>query len=162
MANHENSPSHPEGHPHPLRYEVARNADFAKLAELRIEAMRESLEALGRFDRKRSLDRFRASFTPPRTWKAFAGDELVGFYATTHNPGYVYLNHLYIDPRHQSSGYGTRMLERVIAISEELGLPIRLGALRGSRANDFYLNRGFRVTSEEEWDIFYERSPKAR
>lgn len=35
------------------------------------------------------------------------------------------------------------------------GLPVKVGALRGSDSNRFYQRLGFRKLSEDEWDIYY-------
>lgn len=140
-----------------IRFESALENDFDLLVELRIEAMRESLEAIGRFNRARSVERFRYSFDLANTKKIYLESGFVGFYAMTQNEDYLYLDHLYIDPGHQSLGIGSAVMELLIGISVRKNLPIRLGALKGSRSNEFYGRFGFVVTSEDEWDVYYER-----
>ncbi len=93
-------------------YEVTES-DKLLLADLRVSAMRESLEAL---------------------------------------------DHFYVHPDFQRSGLGGDVLERIKADSKERELPVRLGALRKSRSNDFYLKHGFVKTGEGEWDIYYQFS----
>ena len=56
--------------------------DAFDLADLRVESMRESLVAIGRFDPERSRERFLSSFNPDRTIKICDGLLLAGFYAT--------------------------------------------------------------------------------
>jgi len=53
----------------PINVELAPVAegDFEELAGLRIAAMRESLERMGRFDPERARERLRSSFVPERT-----------------------------------------------------------------------------------------------
>lgn len=48
------------------------------------------------------------------------------------------------------------IVEKFKDIAQAKQLPVRLGALRQSQSNDFYLKKGFRKTHEEEWDICYE------
>lgn len=144
-----------------LRFQQAVEEDFEELVELRIEAMRESLAAIGRFDRERSIERFRGSFLPEETRKVLWGERLVGFVAVKRCEDHLYLDHLYVHPDFQSAGVGSRVLATVIELSERDGLPIRLGALRASRSNAFYARHGFLTTREDEWDIYYERKPKA-
>ena len=55
-----------------LRFQPTTVEDFGVLVDLRIDAMRESLEAIGRFDRNRSIERFRSSFAPEKTKKIIA------------------------------------------------------------------------------------------
>lgn len=63
-----------------LRYLEASEDDFDALVELRIDAMRESLERIGRFNRERSIERFRSSFVAADIMKIFCEEVLVGFY----------------------------------------------------------------------------------
>jgi len=50
-----------------IRYEAATADDAEDLVAIRIAAMRESLERLGRFDLQRARDRFLAGFEPALT-----------------------------------------------------------------------------------------------
>ena len=49
-------------------------------------------------------------------------------------------------------------MREVLRESEASGLPVRLGALRESRANEFYKSLGFRQTHEDAFDVYYEYS----
>ena len=82
--------------------------------------------------------------------------KLVGFYVTHNKDDHIHLNHLYFSPEYQGLGLGTKVLAVIKGQAQEIGLPIRLAALRDSRSNGFYKNNGFRYTHEEEWDIYYE------
>lgn len=143
-----------------LTFEPTSADDFDFLVELRIEAMKESLEAIGRFNRKRSTERFRSSFAPEKTKIIRKGGAPVGFIAVSEKDDHLYLDHLYIDPKHQSQGIGSMTLRALVATSEERNLPIRLGALRASKSNAFYKRHGFAFTKEDEFDIYYERKPR--
>jgi hypothetical protein len=39
--------------------------------------------------------------------------------------------------------------------------PVRVGALKGSRSNEFYVRHGFAPESCGEWDNFYTWEPKS-
>jgi len=47
-----------------VRVETAKDADAELLAQIRVEAMRPSLEAVSRFDPERARNRFLSSFQP--------------------------------------------------------------------------------------------------
>jgi len=126
------------------------------LAELRIAAMRPSLEAVGRFDPDRARSRFLDNFHRDATRKIEVGGTLAGFYVLKDNADHLYLDHMYIRPELQGNGLGSMILKDIIVEAQERGLPLRLGALRGSRSNRFYQSHGFVQTHEEEWDIYYE------
>lgn len=100
--------------------------------------MRESLERIGRFDRERSIERFRSSFVSTDTKRIVCDDALVGFYSISKKADHLHLSHLYVDPDHQCLGIGSFAMEQVVRLSNELELPIRLGALKESKSNGFY------------------------
>jgi GNAT superfamily N-acetyltransferase len=133
--------------------------DAPALADLRVQAMRESLEAIGRFDPQRARERFLASFTPEDTQAILADGERVGFVVIRHLPDHILLDHLYILPARQGCGIGAQILQGLFAQADRAGLPVRVGALKGSRSNDFYLRHGFVLTESAEWDNYYVRLP---
>lgn len=55
-------------------------ADFDELAALRIAAMRDSLERVGRFDLERARERLRKSFYPEHTRFVILDGQRIGFY----------------------------------------------------------------------------------
>ena len=134
--------------------------DFEELAELRIAAMRESFERVGRFDPERARERLRSSFTPERTRFVVLGGEKVGFLATRDCPEGLQLDHLYIHPGYQNRGIGSAVLEQVLAEAEAQGLAVLVGALKESASNRFYERHGFVLVSEGEWDNYYVRQVK--
>ena len=69
---------------------------------------------------------------------------------------------LYILPEHQGQGIGATVLRDFFTSADAQGMPVRLGALRGSDSNRFYSRHGFVQTSEDEWDIYYARQPAER
>ena len=133
--------------------------DAYALAELRAKAMKPGLQKVGRFDEQRVRSRFLDSFVPADTKKILANDVLCGFFVVKHNPDHLYLDHLYVDPDYQNQGIGAAVLKHVMRLSEQMNLPIRLGALKKSRANEFYKQHGFVRTHEDAYDIYYELSP---
>lgn len=141
-----------------LTFTPANAADFEPLADLRLRAMRESLEAIGRFNPERSRERFKSSFVPEHTELIEKDGVRVGFISVSEKPDCLSLEHLYIDPKYQAKGIGSYVLKRLIASAERSGLTIRLGALRSSKSNDFYKHHGFIATREDAFDIYYERN----
>ncbi|MFT5692502.1 MAG: GNAT superfamily N-acetyltransferase [Oceanicoccus sp.] len=134
----------------------ANEEDKELLAEIRLLAMKESLEFLDRFDPKRARHRFLETFSRKHTWKITIGENVVGFYVLRLHESHFHLDHLYFRPNFQGEGLGGRVLAGIKQQAKVAELPIRLGALRESRSNDFYKKNGFSYTHEEEWDIYYE------
>ncbi len=136
--------------------------DFDELVALRIAAMRESLERVGRFDSLRARERLRNSFYPEHTQFVLLDGKKIGFYTFRPLPEHYQLDHLYVHPACQSRGVGSHVLHRLLAQADARGLPVQLGALRESASNRFYQRHGFVKKSEDAWDIYYARPPAAK
>jgi GNAT superfamily N-acetyltransferase len=137
--------------------EAAQPSDLEALVALRIEAMRESLEAAGRFDPVRARERFVSGFVPERTRHIVVDGERVGFVVVRPEADALLLDHLYIRPGAQGQGIGAAVLAMVFAEADAQALPVRVGALRGSASNRFYLRHGFRLVDTGEFDHHYIR-----
>ena len=135
---------------------LAKDDDAELLVQIRIEAMEESLEALGRFNLNRARDRFLDTFEAQFTTKIAVDGLIIGFYVIKKFPDHILLDHFYIKPDYQSKGIGSSIISSIKKNFELHKLPIRLGALRNSKSNDFYKNNGFIPTHQGEWDNYYE------
>ena len=133
-------------------------ADFEAMLALRIEALRESLMRLGRFNPDVARERLRAQFRPEWMHHLVRSGERVGYFTVEPREGELRLHHLYLTPLAQGQGIGAWVLDHVKA----QGVPISLAALRESRANDFYRRHGFRVVEEQEFDIEYLWQPSEK
>lgn len=78
--------------------EFAQPTDAEDLVALRIEAMRESLERIGRFDPVRARARFLATFSPEHTRHILSDEQRVGFVVVRPSNDFILLDHLYIRP----------------------------------------------------------------
>lgn len=145
-----------------LRDAPVGEADFDALLAIRIEAMRDSLERLGRFDPERARARLRATFRPDHTWFIERDGARIGFYALRPDGDGLRLDHLYVVPAAQGLGMGGQVLGRLLRDADLRGLPVRVGALRGSDSNRFYRRHGFEPVAESEWDIDYLRPAPGR
>jgi ribosomal protein S18 acetylase RimI-like enzyme len=140
-----------------IAFEPVSPEDAEALVALRLAAMRDSLERIGRFDPVRARERFLNAFTPGHTRHVVAGGERVGFVVVKPIDGGLLLDHLYIAPAFQRRGIGAAVLADVFAHADAQLLPVRVGALRGSESNRFYLRHGFELVESAEWDNYYVR-----
>jgi len=138
-----------------FRLAIPQPGDAGKLADIRVAAMRPSLEAIGRFDPVRARERFLASFDPADTTLVFMGDALAGFLVVRKRRDHLYLDHLYICPEHQGAGLGRQIVRSVQVTASKAGKPIRLMALKDSPANGFYKSCGFDFVRSEGFDNHY-------
>lgn len=142
-----------------LTFVPASQADGEALASLRVAAMRDSLERIGRYDPQRARQRFLATFDPASTWQLREGGALAGFYVLRPEADHLLLDHLYLAPGCQRQGMGAAVLARVFAEADAARKSVRVGALRGSEANCFYVRHGFVPDGEGEFDLYYRRAP---
>ena len=137
-------------------------ADFEALVSLRLAAMRDSLERIGRFDPVRATERFRAGFSLAHTRHIEVNHQRVGFVVVKPQVESVLLDHLYIHPDQQGKGLGTAVIMHILSEADALALPTRVGALRDSDSNRFYMRHGFQLLEQGEFDNYYIRPIKTR
>ncbi|WP_024681478.1 GNAT family N-acetyltransferase [Pseudomonas syringae] len=136
---------------------TARPEDFEALVALRIEAMRESLERVGRFDPVRARERFREGFSAPDTRYIEVAGNRVGFVVVKALANGLVLDHLYIKPDAQGRGTGSAVLRQVFAEADAAASTLRVGALKESDSNRFYIHHGFQLVESGEFDNYYVR-----
>lgn len=139
-----------------VTFAAATADDVEALADLRVQAMRPSLEALGRFDNTRARARVTDNFVAADTRMILRDGALIGFFVTRARKDHILLDDLYLLPEAQGQGVGADILNFVKSRARGKKLPLRLIALKESRANEFYLRHGFAVTGEDEFDVHYE------
>ncbi|WP_341678459.1 GNAT family N-acetyltransferase [Niveibacterium sp. SC-1] len=140
-----------------VAFETTAALDAELLASIRVEAMRESLERIGRFDLQRARERFLSGFSPAHTRYILVAGERVGFFVVRSDEGALLLEHLYIKPNHQGQGVGAAVLAEVFAQADRQACPVRVGALRESDSNRFYARHGFILVEQGEFDNYYVR-----
>ncbi len=149
----------------PLALAPATDEDFEALLALRMAAMHESLQQLGRFDPQRARERLSRAFEPVHSRNILQGGERVGFVVLLPvpalHPDHLVLDHLYIAPQAQGQGVGSWVMAQVLAEADRLGLAVRVTALKLSDANRFYQRHGFELQHASEWDLHYVRPASA-
>ncbi len=145
---------------------TATTIDAAEsLVAIRIAAMRESLEQVGRFDPERARNRFLSNFQPEYTRYIEVDNKQIGFVVikpytlqeVEEDSDALLLDHLYIHPDYQGRGVGTAVLQQLFQEVDAKHLAIRVGALRESASNRFYLRHGFEFVEQDEFDNYYVR-----
>jgi ribosomal protein S18 acetylase RimI-like enzyme len=135
----------------------ARAGDFEALVSVRIDAMRESLERIGRFDPVRARERFRDGFSPKFTRHVVVARKRVGFVVVKPRIDGLLLDHLYIKQGAQGSGIGSIVLRQVCMEADAAALTLYVGALKESASNRFYTRHGFQFVEAGEFDNYYVR-----
>lgn len=124
---------------------------------LRMDAMRPSLERVGRFDPERSRERLQAGFAVPYMRHiVLDGQSRIGFVTLKpEGTDALRLDHLYLRTGFQGLGVGEWVLDWAKAQAREQQRDIKLTALVESDANRFYLRHGFVPEGEEGVDLHY-------
>ena len=143
-----------------VAFSAVTAADFDELVAIRIIAMRDSLERVGRFDPERARERLRKSFHPEHTEFVVLDAQRIGFYTFRPADDGFHLDHLYVHPGFQSRGVGSYVIRHLLFQSDARQMPVRLGALRDSPSNRFYQRHDFVQIAADEWDIYYIRTPR--
>ena len=96
--------------PSTVTLEPASNDDAEALATLRVLAMRDSLECVGRFDPQRARERFLSGFSAAHTRHVCLDGRRVGFVVVRPHGEGLLLDHLYVTPDAQGRGIGARVV----------------------------------------------------
>jgi ribosomal protein S18 acetylase RimI-like enzyme len=140
-----------------LELRPAGEGDFEAMLSLRLMAMRESLERLGRFDPERARQRLAREFRPSCTRHILRNGELVGYVVVFERDDTLVLDHLYIHPQAQREGIGSWVMRQVIERADARGLPICVTTLKLSDANRFYERHGFELREQSDCELTYVR-----
>lgn len=144
-----------------LSLAAADEGDFEALLALRLAAMRDGLERVGRYDPDRVRQRLGRSFSPVNTRHIVCRGERVGFVTVTHGESLWRLDHLYVDPAMAGCGIGSWALEQVLAEADAEHAAVALTALKRSDAIRFYERHGFRLVGGNDWDVHYLRPARS-
>jgi GNAT superfamily N-acetyltransferase len=134
--------------------------DFEDMLALRIEALRESLERLGRFDLARARERFASTYAPQHMHHVVLDSKRVGFITLLPcgglQNGFSKIEHLYVQPGHQGAGLGAWALQWAKGqVVDNNGQGIVLSVLKLSDANRFYQRHEFVAVGHSDFDIDY-------
>jgi len=142
--------------PESIRLSAAEPSDADRLAELRAEALFESLNQLGRYSEQGVRERFHRSFEPAFTRIIETDGEFAGCIALKPAEDGYLLEHFYLRQETRGSGVGAEVLGRVLAeaASADPAAAVRLNVLQGSAARRLYERFGFETESEDEIDVF--------
>lgn len=140
--------------------------DFEALFDLRIAAMRESLERLGIFNLDHARKRFQGQFDPQYMQHICVdeedgqGPQRAGLLTVVpYHDGRTKLQHLYLLPAYQNRRIGDWAMQQVQNQARREGITVWLEVLNKSDAIRFYERHGFVQTGGDAIDLIYEWVP---
>jgi ribosomal protein S18 acetylase RimI-like enzyme len=100
-------------------------------------------------------ERYGEYFYPEVNWIVQWEGRDIGLLGYEVRTGYLYLNNIQLEEGFRGRGIGTHLVRRVLALGEELGLPVRLRVLKGNPALGLYQRLGFTIdpTQEQPYSI---------
>jgi ribosomal protein S18 acetylase RimI-like enzyme len=143
-----------------VSFDPVQESDFEMLADLRVAAMRPSLERVGRFDVDRARGRLRATFSPEHSRHIVVGGRRVGLIVVKPHDDGLMLENLYLLPGTEGAGIGTAVLTDLFKQTDAAGQDVYVDVLLDSDANRFYLQHGFEEIGREAFDVHYVRRAK--
>lgn len=139
---------------------------FEALFDLRIAAMRESLERLGIFNLDNARKRFFGQFDPQYMQHICAdledgqGPQRAGLLTVIpYHDGRLKLQHLYLLPAYQNRRIGDWAMQQVQSQARRDGRAVWLEVLNQSDVIRFYERHGFVQTGGDPIDLLYQWSP---
>ena len=124
---------------------------------LRTDAMKPSLERVGRFNPEKSRERLAAGFAVQHMHHiVFDGDKRIGFISLKpEGDDALRLDHLYLRTGCQGLGIGEWALKWAKAQARAQGKDILVSTLMQSDSNRFYQRHGFEKVAEDGVDVHY-------
>jgi GNAT superfamily N-acetyltransferase len=101
----------------------------------------------------------RARFSEKPFFKIVRREQALGTVSLMQRPDHVRFGEFYLFPESQRQGLGTRILRHCIALSDAIGLPVRLEYLKWNPVGSLYRRHGFRVIGETDIHRLMERPP---
>lgn len=149
-----------------LSFDPVSEGDFEMLLDLRIAAMRESLERLGIFNPDNARKRFQGQFDPQYMQHicvdegAGEGPQRAGLLTVIpEQDGRLKLQHLYLLPVWHNRRIGDWAMQQVQDQAQRDGRTVWLEVLNQSDAIRFYERHGFVHMGGDPIDLLYQWSP---
>ncbi|MFZ3001093.1 MAG: GNAT family N-acetyltransferase [Undibacterium umbellatum] len=120
-----------------LTLESCRLDDATHLADIRVLAMRLSLERIRRLDPERARQRLLVNFAAEYTRLIKLDGSLAGFLVLRPQDNDLLLDHFYLHSDFQQRGLGSEAINLVLVEADAQGKILHAGALRASDANRF-------------------------
>jgi GNAT superfamily N-acetyltransferase len=143
-----------------LMYAPVEPRDRDELAELRAEAMEESLSRLGRFNPVRARERFVKSFDPANSQHLLWNGERVGAIVVKRLADRIVLENLYLYRRAHGKGIGSQALRALCDEADRSRKPIHVVVLKDSDAIRFYERFDFVHQATDDVDLSFARQPR--
>jgi ribosomal protein S18 acetylase RimI-like enzyme len=128
----------------------AQPGDYDFAAALYLDSTKKLLTALGRWQERRVVARFRRGFKPEQAQVICSGGTDIGWMQVSRSADGFHLRQLHIVDRFRNCGIGTTLIRALLDRAQATGQPVSLNVIRGNPAISLYRRLGFRVVGEDE------------
>jgi ribosomal protein S18 acetylase RimI-like enzyme len=142
-----------------LRPYLAEDFDFAR--QLYFETMQWAIERLFGWDRAQQEASFDGWFKPDEVSIIVADKVDAGWIQQRLDHGAIFVGSIYIVPRMQGKGIGTRVMRMILDLARQQSRPVTLAVMKINPALALYERLGFRITHDDEHK-YYMRADGAK
>lgn len=140
-----------------VEFTQATESDRPYLLRLRKKTMVNHLSTAGKFlsdeeHNERLNHEFGSSFL------VTANGNLIGFVKVLSTSAQLEIIQVQVEPRHQNKGYGTGIIQKVLAIGQ--GKKVKLSVLKANPAKELYIRLGFEVIREDEYEFYMQNDQR--
>ena len=135
-----------------LRPYQAEDFDFAR--QLYFETMRWAIERLFGWNQVQQEASFDEWFIPDEVSIIVANDVDVGWIQRRLDHDALFLGSIYVTPRWQRRGIGTRVIKMIFDLARRESRPVTLAVMKINPVFAFYERFGFRPTHEDEYKVY--------
>jgi GNAT superfamily N-acetyltransferase len=141
-----------------LRSYQTEDFDFAR--QLYFVTMRWAIESVLGWDQAQQEASFDGWFKPDEVSIIVADDVDLGWIQRRLDHEAIFVGSIYITPRMQRKGIGTRVMQTILDLARQQSRPVTLAVMKINPARALYERLGFRITHEDEHK-FYMRADAA-
>jgi ribosomal protein S18 acetylase RimI-like enzyme len=140
-----------------LRAATAADLPFAR--DIYLGTMRYITDRLPDWDEARHIARFAERFLLDEVRIIVDDNEDVGWLQVRESDDEIFLKQIFLQPRSQRRGIGSRLIADLLERGRQTGKPVRLGVVKINPAVELYKRQGFVITSEDEFKFYMEKPP---
>ena len=140
----------------------ARRGDYEFAAALYLQSTRPLLIALGRWNQRQVVARFRRAFRPEHGYVIRSHGADIGWMQVTENGRRYHVQQLHLVERFRNRGIGRRLLQHLMNRARDRRKFVALNVIQGNRAAGLYQRLGFRTMRTSEGKLHMRWVPAAR
>jgi ribosomal protein S18 acetylase RimI-like enzyme len=134
-----------------LHLKEAKNSDFEITYRIKCKSIKSYVEKIWDWDEVNQREIHRRKYIPSETKLIEYNNHTIGYVVLKETEAEIHLKNLLIEKEFQNKGIGKEVMEKIIEKADSDKKLVRLQVFKiNSKAQKFYHNLGFEITSETE------------